>query len=122
MVSLEHLVSLLGLWRGLVKVIDLRDLQEVINYKSRWAEHASSSILAYKIALGNIPAIELKLELLVEVLFNVFNVIEVSKGQVVDLVREVKLVSLEKQLLDSLRVMMSANMEVSWHLVDEHKS
>lgn len=40
----------------------------------------------------------------------------------IDLVRKIKFVTREEQFLNSFRVMMATNVEVSGHFVNEHKS
>lgn len=76
----------------------------------------------HELVLIDVPTIKLKVELFSEILLNVLNITKVSKTQMVDLMREVKTVSLHVQSLNSLRIVMSTNMEVTRHLVNKYKS
>jgi hypothetical protein len=52
----------------------------------------------------------------------VLDIFQVTKTQMVDLVREVKGVSSHNQSRESLRIVMATDMEISGHLVDEDKA
>ena len=50
------------------------------------------------------------------------NVSEVSKTEVVDFVRKVKTVSLHVQSLDHLGIVVTADVEVARHFIDEYET
>lgn len=67
----------------------------------------------------DITTIEFKVELFAEVLLNVLDVAEVSEAQVVNLVSEVKSVSLHVKSLNHFRIMVTTDMEIAWNFVNE---
>lgn len=107
---------------GRLRLIDdvhLADLEEVVDEErvgTQQAAHASTN----KLVLLNIPAVELKLKLLVEAILNGFDIFQVTETQMVDFVTEVQMNASHEEHLNGFRVVVHADMEVSWNFVDEH--
>lgn len=70
----------------------------------------------------DITTIEFKVELFAEVLLNVLDIAEVSETQVVNLVCEVKSVSLHVKTLNHFRIMVHTDVEIAWNFVNEDES
>lgn len=106
---------------SVINVVNLTDFQEVIDIKCIWS-HEHTITRRHEFALWSVSAIKFKLEFLTEVIFDILNVFKFTETQMVDLVREVKSVSLHVKSLNCLWEMMSTDMEVARYLVDENKS
>ena len=107
--------------RCLIHVVDLADLKEVIN-KQTIGPHEIHHARLHKLILLDVAAVQLKVKLLSEILLDVLNVSEVSKTEVVNFVRKVKTVSLHIQSLDHFGVVVTTDVEVAGHFVDEYET
>lgn len=70
----------------------------------------------------NISSIKLEVEFLTEVLLDVFDVSEITEAEVVDLVRKIQTMTLHIQSLHNFRVVVTGDVEVAWHLVNEYEA
>ena len=76
---------------------------------------------SHKLALLSVSPIQFELKFLVEVVFNIFDILQFSKTQVIDLVCEIHFVALHVEPLDCFWVVMTTDMEIAWYLIDKHK-
>ena len=94
--------------RGLVKIVNLTNLEEVVDHQSgRATKHGKLSTVSHEFGLINIPTIQFEIEFLVEVSLDCFGVVEISKAQVVDFVCKIKFMTRHVKSLDGLWVMMT---------------
>ena len=75
-----------------------------------------------ELLLWNISAIKFKIEFFIEVFFDVINIFQFAKTQMVNLVTEIKSHAFLVYSLDGLWIMMSRNMEITRNFVDVNKS
>jgi len=86
------------------------------------SSHHSSADLVLVLLLVDGSSIQLELKIFIVIVFYVLNVLDVSEAEVVYLVREVNSVARLVDALNGFRVVMAADVEVAWHLVDEHEA
>ena len=112
---------LIFLLTGAINIVDLADLKEVVDGKGIWSSKHTTMLSSHELALLSVSSIQFELKFLVEVVFNIFDILEFSKTQVIDLVCEIHFVALHVESLDCFWVVMTTDMEVTWNLIDKHK-
>jgi len=102
----------------------LTDLEEVVDEYALGSHHAHRHrrVGWHVLFLLNLSSVKLKLKFLVKVMFNMSYVWHATETEVVYFMRKVKLMATHKKFLDRVRVVMSTNMEVSRHFVDENEA
>lgn len=95
--------------------ISIINVLHFINIKVVVCEHLS---LVNEGSLVDGGSVQVKLELVPEPSLDFLHLLVVSKREMIDLVREVQLLSLHVQFLNHISVCMSGNMEVARDFVD----
>jgi len=89
LITLKYLFVLDCFLRSLVNIVDLADFQEVVYHKTLRTHEAHWATTWHELALRHISAVKLKLKVISKMLFNVLNIANVSKTEMINLVREV---------------------------------
>lgn len=71
-------------------------------------------------ALVDFKTVQLEFEFVSEVLLNMLDIAVITKAQVVDFVREVELVACKVEMLNYRGIMMSADVKIARHFIDEY--